>query len=161
MCVSLSEACLFKHANHVSCNAAELGANEVNIQSIRLFVFWSLYSSGNRYWGRGGDFYWIWLCFGFMPSWWLGNIFLLPFTELSVYFIIFGANSRIQSGWKKKAESTRGIPCPQRIASNVLLNENKKEIYFLTVYESTDWVGACLYFKNNDFGIANQVIILG
>lgn len=37
MCVS--GACLLKHASHVSCNAAVLGANEVSSQSTRLLMF--------------------------------------------------------------------------------------------------------------------------
>lgn len=39
MVVCASEACLFKHASHVSCNAAVLGANEVSSQSTRLLMF--------------------------------------------------------------------------------------------------------------------------
>lgn len=102
---------------------------------------------------RGRYFDWIWLCFGSMPSWWLGNIFLPPFRELSVYFIIFGASSKIQRGWKEKAGSTHRILCPQRVASNVLLNENKKKTYCLTVCMSADSVCACLCLKSNDFEI--------
>lgn len=37
--VCVSEASLLKHASHVSCNAAVLGANEVSSQSTRLLVF--------------------------------------------------------------------------------------------------------------------------
>lgn len=51
MCVS--EACLLKHASHVSCNAAALGANEVSSQSTRLLMFSHLCNYGNGDWKKG------------------------------------------------------------------------------------------------------------
>lgn len=66
MCVS--EACLLKHASHVSCNAAVLGANEVSSQSTRLLMFAHLCAIMAVGIGKR-ELYWMWLCFGLSRAW--------------------------------------------------------------------------------------------
>lgn len=67
-CVCVSQGCLLKHASHVSCNAAVLGANEVSSQSTRLLMFshlCAIMAMGIR----KRDLYWIWFCFGLPREW--------------------------------------------------------------------------------------------
>lgn len=66
MCVS--ESCLLKHASHVSCNAAVLGANEVSSQSTRLLMFSHLCAIMAMGIGKR-VLDWIWLCFGLSRVW--------------------------------------------------------------------------------------------
>lgn len=96
VCVCVSEACLLKHASHVSCNAAVLGANEVSSQSTRLLMFSHLCAIMAMGIGKR-DLYWMWLCFG------LSRVCLCPPEDWAAYFYFHFASQVVASLYLRQA----------------------------------------------------------